>query len=442
MPKQKKNHNDFRKAVCLLCFKKGKGFECINEAQRDIIENHVISGLSLLDERLPTVLCVSCRITINKYRNNDFSVSLKDTIYDYSKLNSLQTVTRTSPTCSCVICYIGRSTPFSKVTNTENMRPIQSCRGRPRTQSDPPTAIKICSACLTPIGRGIAHSCLNSDRVNNIKLLIDNSPTKTDEKIASSILNEKHISDNVIRLTRAQGGQSMSVSIGNTATTNQTCITVDDFKKMSQHLDISVNKTLNLATDLRIISSKRKFVSPGLKRKLGESSHALDELFKVKMLSLKAKLPGGVYDFVRTPVVYCVDIEGMIDYVIEERGRSDDIEFKLGVDGGGGFLKICLNVVELDECSRVKGKRSKYCDGIARNLFKSTSVNKLIILGIAPDVAETHANMFALWELLEIRSSFKTKQTRVATDLKMANILLGLMSHASCHPCSWCDVSR
>ena len=30
----------------------------------------------------------------------------------------------------------------------------------------------------------------------------------------------------------------------------------------------------------------------------------------------------------------------------------------------------------------------------------------------------------------------------VATDLKFCNILLKMMSHSSCHPCSWCEVSK
>ena len=30
----------------------------------------------------------------------------------------------------------------------------------------------------------------------------------------------------------------------------------------------------------------------------------------------------------------------------------------------------------------------------------------------------------------------------IATDLKLCNILLGLMSHSSCHPCCWCDIKK
>ena len=35
-----------------------------------------------------------------------------------------------------------------------------------------------------------------------------------------------------------------------------------------------------------------------------------------------------------------------------------------------------------------------------------------------------------------------SRQYTIATDLKLCNILLGLMSHSSAHPCCWCDISK
>ena len=28
------------------------------------------------------------------------------------------------------------------------------------------------------------------------------------------------------------------------------------------------------------------------------------------------------------------------------------------------------------------------------------------------------------------------------TDLKLCNILLGIMNHSSCHPCAWCKIAK
>ena len=120
----------------------------------------------------------------------------------------------------------------------------------------------------------------------------------------------------------------------------------------------------------------------------------------------------------------------------------ENVEMKVGVDGGGGFLKITLNIIDLEECAETPKKRAKYSDGIEKSALKSTGVKKLIILSLAPDVAETHENMCVLWNLLRIQNALQNHILRFATDLKMANILLGLMSHSSSHPCSWCDVER
>ena len=120
----------------------------------------------------------------------------------------------------------------------------------------------------------------------------------------------------------------------------------------------------------------------------------------------------------------------------------ENVEMKVGVDGGGGFLKITLNIIDLEECAETPQKRAKYSDGIEKSKLKSTGVKKLIILSLAPDISETHENMYVLWNLLQIQNALQKHIMRFATDLKMANILLGLMSHSSSHPCSWCDVER
>ena len=278
-----------------------------------------------------------------------------------------------------------------------------------------------------------------------MKAIIADSPPKTDEKVAAAILTAKPSGDEQITLTREKGGKPLTLSLMNKSkVTKPSPIKFDEFNIISQHLDHSVNKTLNLAKDLRATTRNRKVICPNLRNKIEVSSHRLDEIYTVVGANLKAKVSKDVYQNVDTPVVYCTNIDMLLETVIEERGGNDNFELKLGIDGGGGFIKICLNVVDLDEDFSVSSssKRARYSDGVAKKLFKSTSVRKLIILALAPGVLETHENMFILWKMLKVTDSFKTKHPRFATDLKMANILLGLMSHSSCHPCSWCSIQR
>ena len=49
-------------------------------------------------------------------------------------------------------------------------------------------------------------------------------------------------------------------------------------------------------------------------------------------------------------------------------------------------------------------------------------------------VTENYANIKAIWDKLDINQI--DRPYKIAADLKMANILFGLMSHSSCHPCT------
>ena len=42
--------------------------------------------------------------------------------------------------------------------------------------------------------------------------------------------------------------------------------------------------------------------------------------------------------------VLCTDLNGFIDYIIEERElNQENILIRIGMDGGGGFMKVCLS---------------------------------------------------------------------------------------------------
>ena len=105
---KKKTHTDCRKLVCLLCFKKGKELRPINDLQRTKIETSVdLKGLGLEDERLPTVLCTSCRLILN---DDDSSRPIHT--FDYSNLVSVKPSTRQSIDCNCYLCDLCRKEPF------------------------------------------------------------------------------------------------------------------------------------------------------------------------------------------------------------------------------------------------------------------------------------------------------------------------------------------
>ena len=84
--------------------------------------------------------------------------------------------------------------------------------------------------------------------------------------------------------------------------------------------------------------------------------------------------------------MYCDDIEELVAMVLHHRSqKTNDVDIKLGVDGGQGFLKITLSITLKPELENNKiRKKLSTCDGYACKDFKDSSVHKTITLTILP----------------------------------------------------------
>lgn len=49
--------------------------------------------------------------------------------------------------------------------------------------------------------------------------------------------------------------------------------------------------------------------------------------------------------------------------------------------------------------------------------------------------------MKAIFDLIQVKEKCQTGSLVVSCDLKLANILCGIQSHSSKHPCCWCDAA-
>ena len=107
---------------------------------------------------------------------------------------------------------------------------------------------------------------------------------------------------------------------------------------------------------------------------------------------------------------------------------------RIGLDGGGGFMKICLSVFDMN-CAQNREYRKRLGEK-----FKDSGVKKVMIIAIVPDIQENYVNVKRLW--LEYGIDKLKRNFTIATDLKLCNILLGLMSHTSTHPCCWCNIIK
>ena len=82
--KFKKLHEDRQKDLCILCFQKYKTLRPITLKQRQLVDTHVVSGLELNDNRLPTHLCVKCRCILYMHEKGDFSKRIN--VFNYSSI--------------------------------------------------------------------------------------------------------------------------------------------------------------------------------------------------------------------------------------------------------------------------------------------------------------------------------------------------------------------
>ena len=96
------------------------------------------------------------------------------------------------------------------------------------------------------------------------------------------------------------------------------------------------------------------------------------------------------------------------------------------------YLKVNLSIFDKnDPFPQVKGNVSKK--------FKESGVKKVFILALVPGIQENYVNVKRIWINLQLHL---LQRYTIATDLKLCNILLGIMSHASCHPRCWCDIHK
>ena len=129
------------------------------------------------------------------------------------------------------------------------------------------------------------------------------------------------------------------------------------------------------------------------------------------------------------------DLCNFFDLVLQKRllENSKSLLVKVGIDNRGGFLKICLSVFDMDNL--VSGSKVALS-----NKFKDSGVKKVFLVAAVSDVLENYQNVKKLWLKLGLQN--RDRRFTIATDLKLCNIILGMMLHSNCRPCCWCSVEK
>ena len=435
-----KNHEVSRKSVCLLCMQKGSGPLTPTVISR--IQKYVGQNICFKDSRVPSAICSTCRLTLQEHSTGVTKHSFP-ILFDFSSI-VLPINLRSSPlSCNCIICKVSRSGPQGNLGH----HPIglqKKKKGRPTLpeskyketsfNKSPSVPQKQCPKCLTAVGPGKPHICTPSTRNSNLKKLVELFP-KDAEKVASSILKKKEASPGgTIRLSQFSG-RLMPVMPGSSSTllaTSPQILTTSEMINIQQTTKMSNNNMRQLASCINRAAPKGGGVEPYFQENFAKSGKSLEEFFVSSnhQLDLKGQL-------VERTIIACKDCDEFVQHILHLRNVSPfDTLVKLSMDNGGGFFKICLGMTELPEETSISPAKKKK-KPVNEQSHLSSGVKKIFILLIAEEITENYSNIAFFLQQLNLENI----KLIIACDLKVANILCGIQSHASKHPCCFCDVN-
>ena len=419
---QDEYHEKNRNKVCVVCYRKGQ--RSLSQKEADAIEEHLIQGYKKSNQDFPCAICEGCHLLLSRKiasKNVCFPVIES---YDSNRPKSLRSV----GACNCKICQVATSNGLASLSES---RKRKANRGRPKTYEDTvgitPSSYKICSTCFAKIFKGFNHKCSNSrrDKIENIEQLIT-SP-KSAEVFASRVLKK-----NEMGTLQTLGPNKLKV---NQSTVKKELFSTDDISVMQKDLQLSTRQTFALAQDIRAASGSRKCIESEMKMKIMHKNHELDDFFEHRMLDYKVlNKETKSEETISQHTIVCSNLASLVDKIIEKRKLNNSAMIRIGLDGGGGFIKLVLSVFELNSIDKVKRTFS------LATKFKDSGVKKAFIAAIVPEITENYFNMKKIW--INVGMHLFNRKFTIATDLKLCNILLGLMSHSSMHPCCWCDIDK
>ena len=178
----------------------------------------------------------------------------------------------------------------------------------------------------------------------------------------------------------------------------------DDCSGLQQDLGLSATRTKVLLRGIRLTTSSHFIIERNAKI-VQEKNHQLDNFFELRKLVYRREdKDTKIAKNIEQSTIVCSDLPALIEHNLQKRQREEGepLLIKISIDGSGGFLKVCLSIFDINDPS--------------------------------PKASSAMSMNYGVENL--------KKKFTVATDLKLCNILLGMMNHSSCHPCAWCDITK
>lgn len=436
--KKSENHEANRYKICLLCLQKSKRMFIISETIKLKLIKCCVEYNDVV-EIVSAVLCPKCEKSLHKASKCGQTIKIPE----LEKFT--QRVTRSSSKSQKCLCFLCTLMSHNKHENF--LKASEQVTEQRKKSTLKPVTVKVqnqekrCSQCFSIISRGKKHKCHRTGLVENLTDSVDRlDDTKLKEQVVSKLLKKIATSKNNLDDTsKNKRDISVSLSQNRGKLLNVTLrltehkapvIYANSLKKMQTTLNLSKRKVLTVAKFIRSETKNPNIIETNFKNKLDEMSHVLDDLFETQKFNFVHE-EGGIMKECAKIAIQCKNVPELIYYVIGQRNLTN-VHIKIGIDGGGGFLKVTLSVQPSYEDTINNLSTSKQNN---HSTFKESGVKKIFIIFLAPSTQENYTNVALIWSSLKLNEILGT----VSTDLKLANILTGLMTSASLHPCIWCD---
>ena len=365
MPHHARNHNQHRRRICIICMRRG------DTRITDIVLDRIhiyIKGLEKYDPnnpRYPNAICASCRSLLAKVANGKKHPSVLPVAIDYEV--AIKYFLEFSTKCMCYICQNSRTTfPYHRKSMT---MPVRG-KGNPN--------------CVKDMLRN------NKDNSKSIDNPIDDPQPCSSTAVFHDINQKPYLTNKDVKELRVTAG----------LTRRQT-------KKCTQIIRAKLGK---------------KTIEPNVDLGLSSEKEVFKDHFHYQSVNMDIK-----ENKENRTVILCHNVDDILWEIIKQRELDPHKHLvKIGIDGGQGFLKICMVVNYLN----LKEPKSPH--------IKFDSVKKIFLLALAENVKESYDNLKILLRPMELHN-FKLY---CAVDFKVASLLLGIQCASATYPCIYCELNR
>ena len=239
------------------------------------------------------------------------------------------------------------------------------------------------------IGRGIAHDCSSSNAALNLVKLAEGLGSNFAEKVATKIIRNKMEEENIRNgefFELRTFGHPVMIKFGRPESKTDRCslneISYETIKRLQLNLDLSKRGCKTLVTTLR----KSSKIEKGVLINLDKTEKVLEDSYEIKKCSFEFS-----NQTVERNLIVIKDVYKFIEDIIEARSLSTNkAVVRIGLDGGGGFFKVCVNVFDPEEHL------------YKNNGFSDSGVQKIQFLAIVEDIPETYSNVKLILDLLNL----------------------------------------